>query len=148
MGGGGLEGWGCGAVSAKKGTVAPGKTAVITVTPDITRAPAGFINALIAISDTDKGTRVPSQQVAITILNQAVINVSSTTMTFTTTNSTQSLVITNTGSAPLNWTLGQLGQSLLPWLSVDVTGGTLPPRWRPTGKVSSDNPALPAGNPT
>ena len=132
-------------VSPKQGTVAPDKTAVITVTPDITRAPAGFINALITISDTDKGTRVPSQQVAITILNQAVINVSSTTMTFTTTNSTQSLVITNTGSAPLNWTLVQ---PLSPWLSVDVTGGTLSPGGSQTVKVTCDSTDLSVGNHT
>ncbi len=132
-------------VSPKQGTVAPDKTAVITVTPDITRAPAGFINALITISDTDKGTRVPSQQVAITILNQAVINVSSTTMIFTTTNSTQSLVITNTGSAPLNWTLVQ---PLSPWLSVDVTGGTLSPGESQTVKVTCDSTDLSVGNHT
>jgi Viral BACON domain len=137
-------------VSAKKGTIAPGKTAVITVTPDITRAPAGFINALITISDTDKGTRVQSQQVAITILNQAVINVSRTTMTFTTTNPTQSLVITNTGSAPLNWTVGQstVGQPLPPWLSVDVAGGKLSPGGSQTVKVTCDSTDLPVGNHT
>jgi hypothetical protein len=133
-------------VSPKQGIVPPGKTAVITVTPDITRAPAGFINALITISDSDKGTRVRSQQVAITILNQAVINVSSTTMTFTTTNSTQSLVITNTGSAPLNWTL--LVQPLSPWLSVDVTGGTLSPGGSQAVKVTCDSTDLPVGNHT
>src|SRR6266478_3954740 len=132
-------------VSPKQGTVAPDKTAVITVTPDITRAPAGFIDALITISDTDKGTRVRSQQVAITILNQAVINVSSTTMIFTTTNSTQSLVITNTGSAPLNWTLVQ---PLSPWLSVDVTGGTLSPGESQTVKVTCDSTDLSVGNHT
>jgi Fe-S cluster assembly iron-binding protein IscA len=132
-------------VSLKHGTVLPGKTARITVTPDVTLAPAGVINALITISDTDKGTSVPRQQVAITILNQAVINVSSTTLTFTTTNSTQSLVITNTGSAPLNWTLGQL-QPSSSWLSIDVTGGTLPPGGRETVKVMCNSTGLSAGN--
>ena len=137
-------------VSPKQGTIPPGKTAVITVTLNITGAPAGFINALITISDTDKGTRVPSQQVAITILNQAVINVSSTTMTFTTTNSTQSLVITNTGSAPLSWTVGQstVGQPLPPWLSVDVAGGMLSPGGSQTVKVTCDSTDLPVGNHT
>src|SRR5258708_5203303 len=133
-------------VSPKQGAVPPGKTAVITVTPDITRAPAGFISALITISDTDKGTRVQSQQVAITILNQAVINVSSTTMTFTTTNPTQSLVITNTGSALLNWTL--LVQPLSPWLSVDITVGKLSPGESQTVKVTCDSTDLSVGNHT
>ena len=137
-------------VSPKQGIVAPGMATAVTVTPDITHAPAGFINALITISDTDKGTRVPSQQVAITILNQAVINVSSTTMTFTTTNSTQSLVITNTGSAPLSWTVGQstVGQPLPPWLSVDVAGGKLSPGGSQTVKVTCDSTDLPVGNHT
>jgi hypothetical protein len=133
-------------VSPKQGTVDPGKTATLTVTPDVTLAPAGVINALITISDTGKGTSVPSQQVAITILNQAVINVSSTTMTFTTTNSTQLLVITNTGSAALNWTLGIQSQSLPPWLSIDVTGGTLSPGGSKTVKVTCDSTDLSAGN--
>jgi len=131
-------------VSPKQGTIAPGKTAVVRVIPDITRAPAGFIDALITILDTDKGTRVPSQQVAITILNQAVINVSSTTMTFTTTNSIQSLVITNTGSAPLDWTVGPstVGQPLPSWLSVDITVGTLSPGESQTVKVTCDSTDL------
>jgi len=129
----------------QQGIVAPGKTAKITVTPDVTRAPAGFINALITISDTDKGASVPSQQVAITILNQAVINVSSTTMTFTPTNPTQSLVITNTGSTPLNW-LVQPSQPLPSWLSLDVTGGTLSPGESKLVNVTCDSTGLPAGN--
>lgn len=134
-------------VSPEHGTVAPGKTVVITVKPDVTRAPAGFINALVTISDTGKGRRLPSQRVAITILNQAVINVSSTTMTFTTTNPTQSLVITNTGSAPLNWTLGQL-QQLPSWLSLDMTNGTLSPGGSKTVTVTCDSTGLLAGNHT
>ena len=133
-------------VSPKQGTIAPGKTSVITVTLNTTGAPAGFIDALITIFDTDKGTRVSSQQVAITILNQAVINVSSTTMTFTTTNPTQSLVITNTGSALLNWTL--LVQPLSPWLSVDITGGKLSPGESQTVKVTCDSTDLSVGNHT
>jgi Viral BACON domain len=139
-------------VSPKQGTVAPGKTATLTVTPDVTRAPAGFINALITISDTHKGIPVGHQQVqvAITILNQAVINVSSTTMTFnlnsTTSNSTQSLVITNTGSAPLNWTLVQSSQPLPSWLSLDVTGGTLSPGESKFVNVTCDSTGLSAGN--
>jgi hypothetical protein len=137
-------------VSPQQGTVAPGKAVAITVTPDVARAPAGDINALITISYTGKGTSVGHQQVqvAITILNQAVINVSTTKMMCTTTNPTQSLVITNTGSAPLNWTVGQVGQPLPPWLSVDVTSGTLSPGGRETVKVTCDSTDLPVGNHT
>ncbi len=135
-------------VSPQQGTVAPGKTVTITVKPDVTRAPAGFINAPITISYTDKGTPVGHQQVqvAITILNQAVINVSTTKMTCTTTNPTQSLVITNTGSAPLNWTLVQPSQPLPSWLSLDVTGGTLSPGESKFVNVTCDSTGLPVGN--
>lgn len=136
-------------VSPKQGVVAPGKTITITVTPNIAGAAVGVINALITIANTGKGTPVQSQKVhvEISILNQAVINVSGTTMTFITTNSTQLLVITNTGSAPLNWTLGQL-QPSSSWLSIDVTGGTLPPGGRETVKVTCDSAGLPMGNHT
>src|SRR5258708_22091730 len=57
-------------VSPKQRTVAPGKTAVITATLNITRAPARFISALITILDTDKRPRVPSHQAPVTILTQ------------------------------------------------------------------------------
>ena len=140
-------------VSPKQGIVAPGMATAVTVTPEVARVTAAeVIKAQITISDTDKGISVGHQQVqvAITILNQAVINVSSTTMTFTTTNSTQSLVITNTGSAPLNWTVGQstVGQPLSPWLSVDITVGTLSPGESKTVKVTCDSTDLSVGDHT
>jgi len=135
-------------VSPKQGTVAPGKTVTVMVTPNVARATAGVINALITIADTDKGTLVPSQQVnvAITILNQAVINVSTAHMTCTVANPTQLLLITNTGSAPLDWTLVQPSQPLPSWLSLDVTGGTLSPAESKFVNVTCDSTGLSAGS--
>jgi Viral BACON domain len=136
-------------VSPPRGTVPPGKSVTITVRPHIARATAGVINARITISDTDKGTPVQSQQVAvaITISSQAVISVSDSRLTFNhssaASNSTQLLVITNTGSAQLNWTLSQ---SLPAWLSVDIPSGTLPSGASTFVNVTCDSSGLPAGN--
>jgi hypothetical protein len=136
-------------VSPPRGTVPPGKSVTITVRPHVAQATAGVINALITIADSDKGTPVQSQQitVAITISSQAVINVSNTSLTFnhdsTITNSTAPLDITNAGSSPLNWTLSQ---PLPSWLSIDITGGTLPPSEISFLSVTCDSSGLPPGN--
>jgi len=136
-------------VSPPRGTVPPGKSVTITVRPHVARATAGVINARITISDTDKGTPVQSQQVAvaITISNQAVISVSDSRLMFNhssaASNSTQLLVITNTGSAQLNWSLSQ---SLPSWLSVDIPGGTLPSGASTFVNVTCDSSGLHAGN--
>lgn len=138
-------------VSSKQGTLAPGQSVSITVTPDIAGATAGIINALITISDTDKGTPIHNQQVKVTIsiVNQAVINLSQNKMTFnhssTITNSTGLLVITNSGSAALNWSLLQNAPPLPSWMSVDLTGGTLAPGTSTFVSVTCDNSGLPAG---
>jgi Viral BACON domain len=136
-------------VSPPRGTVPPGKSVTITVRPHVARATAGVINARITISDTDKGPPVRSRQVAvaITISSQAVISVSDSRLKFNhssaASNSTQLLVITNTGSAQLNWTLSQ---SLPSWLSVDIPGGTLPSGASTFVNVTCDSSGLPANN--
>ncbi len=118
-------------VSPARGTVSPGKSATVTVAPNVTaQATAAVLNALITVSDTDKGTTVQSQQVTviITISNQAVISVSPTSLTCSnTTGPQQSLTITNAGSATLNWTLLQPAQPLPSWLSLDIPSGKLSP---------------------
>ncbi len=136
-------------VSPNRGALAPGKSAVITVKPNVAASTAGVIAGHITISDTDKGTPVQSQQVTVTITisNQAVISVSNSSLPFNhtgaITNSTQLLVITNSGSAPLNWTLSQ---PLPSWLSVDIPGGTLSPGTSTFVSVTCDSTGLPAGN--
>lgn len=132
--------------SPTSGTVAPGKNVTITVTPNVAQATAGVINGIITISDTDKGSPVKNQQVMVTITinNQAVISVSDTTLTFnhtsTITNSSTLLVITNTGSAPLNWTFSQPMPS---WLTVDIPGGTLAPGTSALITITCDSSGLP-----
>lgn len=136
-------------LSSNRGILAPGKSAVISVIPNVAASTARVITGKITILDTDKGTSVQSQQVTVTITinNQAVISVSNASLPFnhtsSITNSTQLLVITNTGSAPLNWTLSQ---PLPSWLSVDISGGTLSPGTSTFVSVTCDSSGLPAGN--
>jgi hypothetical protein len=136
-------------VSSTRGTVAPGSSVPITVTPNVVQSVAGVINGTITISDTDKGTPVKSQQVMvkITILNQAVISLSNTSLTFNSTSTTEApaqlLTITNTGSAPLNWTLSQ---SLPLWLSVDIPSGTLAPNESAFVSVTPSSTVVSAGH--
>jgi len=133
-------------VSSTYGTVTPGSSAPIAVTPNVVQSIAGVINATITILDTDKGTPVQSQQVAvkITVSNQAVISVSSTNLTFNSSNTPQLITITNTGSAPLNWTLSQ---PLPSWLSVDIPSGTLAPKEIAFVNVASNSAGLHPGPP-
>jgi hypothetical protein len=132
-------------ISPKNGTVAPGSSVPITVTPNVVKLTAGVINATLAI----QGTSVKSQQVAvkITISNQALISVSPVNivcnLSSTTTSSTMPLNITNSGSAALNWTL--LSQPLPSWISVDIPSGTLSPGFIAFVNVACNNTALPAG---
>jgi Viral BACON domain len=135
-------------VSPARGTVAPNKSVTITVSPNVAQAQASVINAVVTISDTDKGTPVQSQHVTVTITisNQAVISVSNISLTFNSSSATpgspQTLTITNTGSAPLNWALSQ---PLPSWLSVDIPSGTLGPNMSSFASVTCDSSGMPPG---
>jgi hypothetical protein len=130
----------------KSGTLTPGSSVPITVKPNVDSSNAGVFNPTLTIQDTDPGTVVKSQQVAvkITISNQALISVSTANivcnLSSTTTSSTQSLNITNSGSAVLDWTV--LSQPLPAWLSVDTTGGTLSPGYIAFVNVACNNTGL------
>jgi len=138
-------------ISPKSGTVASGSSVPISVTPNVHTATAGVINATLIIQDTDPGTVLKSQQVAvkITISNQALINVSTTNivcnLSSTTTSSTKQLQITNSGSATLNWTLSQ---PLPAWISVDTLSGTLLPGYIAFLNVACNNTGFQAGTHT
>ncbi|HXZ05428.1 MAG TPA: hypothetical protein VEH81_11380, partial [Ktedonobacteraceae bacterium] len=133
------------AISPKNGTVATGSSVPITVTPNVAKLTAGVFTATIIV----QGAQVKSQQVAvkITISNQAVISVSPTniacTLSSTTTTSTQSLNITNSGSATLDWTL--LSQPLPSWISIDTPSGTLSAGYIAFVNVACNNTGLQAG---
>jgi hypothetical protein len=132
-------------------TLAPGKSTTITVLPNVSQAAAGTIAAILTVYDSDKGSQVPSQQVTVTmtILNQAQINLSVNSMSFNQssqiTKSTELLVITNSGSAALNWALAQSGQSQAPWLSVDNASSSLGPSEAALVNVTCDSSQLAPG---
>ena len=92
-----------------------------------------------------------SQQVKVTftIVNQAVIDVDSNQIAFDhnsiITISTQSFLITDRGSAPLNWTIQISNSSPISWLSVDNSGGTLVPSGLDFVNVTCDSTHLSPG---
>jgi hypothetical protein len=108
----------------------------------------GTIASVLTIYDSDKGSQVPERQVTITItiLNQAQISDSVNNMSFNQnsqmTKSTELLIITNTGSAVLNWALAQSDQSQAPWLSVDDNGSALGPSEAALVNVTCDSSQL------
>jgi len=132
------------------GSLAPGHSQTITVTPKVAQAGPGVINATITLADSDIGTTVQSQQVgvSITINGQIVDNpgLSTHQLTFgnTTTlnNTTQLLTITNNGDGPLDWSIA----SSNPWLSTSGSNGTLVPGESVVIDVTCDSSSLAVGN--
>lgn len=138
-------------VSPSRGALAASGSITITVTPMITQVTAGVVDGFITIVDTDAGSPVKSQQVKVTftIVNQAVIDVDSNQIAFDhnsiITISTQSFLITDRGSAPLNWTIQISNSSPISWLSVDNSGGTLVPSGLDFVNVTCDSTHLSPG---
>jgi hypothetical protein len=135
-------------ISPTSGTVAPGSSITITVAPNVSTAAAGAVNTILTVRDTDQGTQLKNQQVAvkITISNQALISVSpasiSCSLSSTVTTSSYQLDITNTGSATLDWALPQ---SLPAWITVDTTSGSLPPGFTAFVNIGCNNTGFQAG---
>ncbi len=138
-------------VSASHGTLAPGRSASITVTPSITQLSAGTVSALITVADTDAGTPVKSQQVKVTfnIVNQAVISLNENAMSFSHTSniliSTQTIIVTDSGSATLNWSLTISNPSPVAWLTTDNNGGTLTPGTADFANITANSSSLAVG---
>lgn len=135
-------------LSATAGSLAPTKSIAITVSPTIGQSGAGVLTTNITVFDSDTGSKVLGQKIAltITIKDQAMISLSMSTMSFshdsTITESSQLLVITNTGSQTLNWT----AQPSTSWLSANVTSGVLAPGASTTIDVHCNSSTLAVGN--
>jgi len=131
------------------GSLAPGKSATITVTPKVTQANLGVIHAMMTVADSDPGTLVQSQKITVTITINAPlaspISLSPNTMVFANNsilnNTTELLLITNTGSTALDWSL----TSSASWLSADANGGTLNPGESLVIDVTCSSSPLPPG---
>ena len=138
-------------LTSSHSALTPGKSTSVSIAPEVSKAGAGTITAVLTILDSDKGSQVPQRQitVTITILNQAQISNSVSNMSFDQssqiTKSTELLVITNTGSAVLNWALAQSGQSQAPWLSMDANPGSLGPSEAALVNVTCDSSQLSPG---
>lgn len=137
--------------SPSHGSLAPGKSASITITPSITQLAAGNTGALITVFDTDTGTPVKSQQVKVTfsIVSQAVLSLNENLMSFSHPSnipiSTQTLIITDSGSATLNWSLAVSSASPVSWITVDNTGSSLTPGTTDFANVTVDSSHLSPG---
>ena len=134
-------------VSATTGSLAPTKSTTITVSPNLAGIGAGVLNTTITVTDRDTGSKVPGQKIAVTITvkDQPIISLSTATMAFSLDSnipeSSQLLVITNTGSQVLNWTT----QSSASWLTVDVPSGVLNPGASITIDVHANSASLTPG---
>ncbi len=136
-------------LSLNAGTLAAGTSATLTVTPNVVTAVPGALVTTITLADSDTGTTVISQKIPITvnILNQANITLSSNNLTInntaTTPHTSTVLQISNTGSVTLNWTAAPLPSA--PWLSVDVTSGSVAPGNNAVVNVQCDSSQLTPG---
>ncbi len=115
-------------ISPASGSLAPGQSVSVVVAPHLYSA-NGTLKSTLTIVDSDTGTTVPNQQivVVVAVTNQAVITLNTSRLDFThsssNTDTTSSLIITNTGSLPLNWSL--VAATQVPWLSFNTVSGSL-----------------------
>lgn len=140
-------------VTPTSGQVAVGKSVILTVSPTVLGYGAGVLTSIITVADSDSGTRVPSQKLAVTItvLDQAAIMLSTNTLSLTASSTTldtsQLLTITNSGSADLNWSIAlkeETGANIA-WLSADLASGTLSPGAQSVINVHYNSSQLPSG---
>jgi len=116
------------AISPISGSVPPGQNASVSITPLLGSA-NGTIKSTLTVVDRDAGTTVPKQQVnvSIAITNQPVITLFANKIVFEhgsdNSDTDASLIFTNSGSLPLNWTIVESAK--VPWLSLDETSGPL-----------------------
>jgi len=117
-------------IAPQTGTLAPGQSASVTVTPSLGSA-GGTINSTLTIVDSDQGTTVASQQVKVSlaITSEPIITLLTGNIEFDHTSAVTSnaelMIFTNTGSLPLNWSL--VPSVKTSWLSLSSSSGTLAP---------------------
>jgi hypothetical protein len=134
-------------VSSSSGSLAPAKSATITVIPTVAQSGAGTKTTNITVSDSDRGSKVPQQKIAVRIVvkGQPQITLSLPSMAFShdsvITNSSQLLDISNSGTDTLNWTI----QSSTSWLTAFTTSGSLTPGKDVLFEVNCDSSALSVG---
>ena len=139
-------------LSSTKGNVSPQNSSTIQINPSVATLSPGTLNTTITIQDSDAGTTVASQkvQVTINIQGQAEIAVTPSNPRVDagdTNPTTQTVSLTNTGTATLNWSASvstnPVGGT---WLSVDTSSGTLAAGASTDITISCDDTGLTTGS--
>ncbi len=140
-------------LSISKDSLAPQASSIIMVNPSVATLAPGTYTTTITIVDSDVGTTVASQKVGVTVIiqGQAAISLSSTNLILSaggTNPKTQTVTLTNTGTAPLNWTTTLHMDTPVggTWLSVVPTSGTLAPGGTKDISISCDGTGLTPGS--
>ena len=131
------------------GNLAPQASVLLEISPTVSTYKPQTLQTTLTIADSDAGTTVVSQKVQITVViqGQAAITASPSDITMTpgaTNPTTQSVTLTNSGNAPLDWSAilaisAPVGGK---WLSVDTTSGVLAPGASATLTISCDSAGL------
>ena len=134
------------------GSLAPQGSVLLEISPAVSTYKPQTLQTTLTIADSDAGTTVVSQKVQITVViqGQAAITASPSDITVTpggTNPTTQSVTLTNSGNAPLDWSAilhidAPVGGT---WLSVDTTSGVLAPGESATLTISCDSTGLSKG---
>ncbi len=140
-------------LSLYSGSLVPQAHVDIEVNPSISTYKAGPpLSTTITFADSDPGTTVASQKVPITITIQSQAEISASPSQFSLDTSsqgsnTQVVTITNTGTAPLNWTASIHVDEPASgtWLSMSTTSGKLAPSASTTVTITASSTGLQKG---
>jgi hypothetical protein len=134
-------------VTPAQGSLAAGKSVTLIVAVNATQLTTSSLNVPVTVSGNDN---IPSQQFAVQISTaQAELQTSVNSVTFTNgmvdTQTYQPLMLKNTGSATVSWTIAQPADSSVAWLSSDQTSGQIAPGASTTIELAADSSNLSGG---
>ena len=127
-------------VETVRAPIGPGDSVTLNLIFDANN-PGGLYTTDLIFASNDLTNPVISIPVSLTILGAAlVVSPDQLSQTVNAGDSAYSeIYLNNTGFGPLNWTLNES----VTWLSLDVTGGTLPPSGSITVEVTFDGDIAP-----
>jgi hypothetical protein len=116
-------------ISKTSNSLAPKQPDTIAATPNVSQLPVQTLSATITIKASDPAVKSQTVQVTI-VINASSASISpaislSGDISCSTASPTQTLSITNTGTALLDWSINST--SLPSWLTVSKTSGTVAP---------------------
>jgi hypothetical protein len=113
-------------ISPLQGSIPPGQSENVSIAPQLGSA-SGTIHSMLTVVDSDAGTSVVRQFVAVTlaITSEPILTLVTGNQEFdhpgTPTATSELLIFSNAGSLPLHWALTTSPQ--VGWISFDVTSG-------------------------